>query len=218
MEETLTVLQRYHPLLEIITATGSLLAVITWLIAIPIILRNWWRGKGVQLEFSLMGIRAAALLGGAAEQWALRTPTGDSKPTASGVAQTLQHAFSPEGRSHLSGKRVLWVDDQPQAVDLEVQSFRELGAIVKRLTNTQSALAALSSEKFDLVISDMGRPPDNHAGYTLLEEMRRKGLKTPFLIYSTTKLQEHVTETEKRGAQGTTNDPEELLKMALANI
>jgi hypothetical protein len=29
---------------------------------------------------------------------------------------------------------------------------------------------------------------------------------------------EHVKETFDRGAQGTTNDPEELLKMALANI
>jgi hypothetical protein len=45
--EVLIWLQPYRPFFEVINACGSLLAVITWLIAIPLILRNWWRGKGI---------------------------------------------------------------------------------------------------------------------------------------------------------------------------
>jgi DNA-binding NarL/FixJ family response regulator len=61
----------------------------------------------------------------------------------------------------------------------------------------------------------MGRPPDDRAGYTLLEKMRQLGQRTPFLIYSGSKKPEHVAEAQMRGAQGATNDPEELLDLAL---
>jgi CheY-like chemotaxis protein len=84
--------------------------------------------------------------------------------------------------------------------------------------DTDSALATLATETFDLVISDMGRPPDDRAGYTLLQKLRQQGLKTPFLIYSGSKRPEHVKEAFDRGAQGATNDPEELLDMALAHV
>ncbi len=218
MQDVLTWLQTYRPLLEIVTATGSLLAIITWLIAIPAILHNWWRGRAVQLEFNLMGIKAAALFGGAAEQWATRAPGEHPKAKAATVARTLERAFDGGGKSRLSGKRVLWVDDQPSSIALEIQGFEALGAIVTRRLDTDSALTALATEKFDLVISDMGRPPDDRAGYTLLQKLRQKGFKAPFLIYSGSKRPEHVREAFERGAQGATNDPEELLDMALAYV
>lgn len=218
MQDILIWIQRYRPLLDLITAAGSLLAVITWLIAIPVILRNWWRGRSIQLEFNLMGVKAAALFGGAAEQWATRIPGQHPKAKAATVARTLQRAFDALGRSRLNAKRVLWVDDQPSSVTLEIQGFEALGAIVTQRPDTDSALAALSAEHFDLVISDMGRPPDDRAGYTLLQKMRQQGLRTPFLIYSSSKRPEHVREALERGAQGATNDPEELLDMALAHV
>ena len=121
--EALEWLQQYHPFFEVTNAAGSLLAVITWLIAIPLILRNWWRGKGVQVEFNLMGVRAAALFGGAAEQWAARTPGDHPKAKAATVARTLARAFDMRGRSQLKGKKILWVDDQPSSVALEIQGF-----------------------------------------------------------------------------------------------
>ena len=123
MVEALEWLQQYHPFFEVTNAAGSLLAVITWLIAIPLILRNWWRGKGVQVEFNLMGVRAAALFGGAAEQWAARTPGDHPKAKAATVARTLARAFDMRGRSQLKGKKILWVDDQPSSVALEIQGF-----------------------------------------------------------------------------------------------
>jgi CheY-like chemotaxis protein len=98
---------------------------------------------------------------------------------------------------------------------LEIQGFEALGAVVTKRLDTTSRLQALSAEKYDLAISDMGRSPDDRAGYTLLEEMRKRGLRTPLLIYSGSKKPEHVKEALERGGQGATNDPEELLAFAL---
>jgi CheY-like chemotaxis protein len=89
---------------------------------------------------------------------------------------------------------------------------------VTQRTDTASALEALAKEKFDLVISDMGRPPDDRAGFTLLKQLRERGLRTPFLIYSGSKRPEQVKEAHAQGAQGATNDPVELLDMALAQV
>ena len=218
MQELSSWLALYHPLLEAVTAAGSLLAVITWLIAIPVILHNWWRGRGIRLEFNVMGVRAAALFGGAAEQWALRAPNAHPKAKTAIIARTLERAFDVHGRSRLAGKRILWVDDNPSSIALEAQGFEALGATVIKRPDTEEALKVLGEERFDLVVSDMGRPPDVRAGYTLLGKMHQQGIRTPFLIYSSEKRPEHVQEASKLGAQGTTNDPEELLAMALSLV
>src|SRR5262249_49947395 len=149
--------------------------------------------------------------------WAIRAPGAHPKAKTAVIARTLERAFDREGRSRLAGKRILWVDDNPSSIALEVQGFEALGAVVTKRQDTDGALKVLS-ERFDLVISDMGRPPDMHAGHTLLAKMREKKIRTPFLIYSSEKRPEHVREASKLGAQGTTNDPEELLDMALSLV
>ena len=209
--------QSFRPWFEPITVIASLLAIVTWSIAIPLILWDWWRGRGIRVEFSVAGLRAAALFGGAKEQWAARNPEKHPRNNAGTVARTLARAFE-KGRSRLSGKRILWVDDEPNSVSLEIEGFEALGAAVVQRSTTEAALQSLGSSKFDLIISDMGRPPDNRAGYSLLQSVREKGSRVPFLIYSGSNRPEHVNEAIERGAQGATNDPEELLKLAINQI
>lgn len=81
--------------------------------------------------------------------------------------------------------------------------------------STGQALAELLKQHFDAIISDMGRPPDSRAGYTLLEAVRGSGDRTPYFIYSGSRAPEHVREARSRGAQGTTNMGDELLHMLL---
>jgi len=64
-----------------------------------------------------------------------------------------------------------------------------------------------------VVISDMGRPPDPRAGYTLLDVMRERHDETPFLIYAGSRSPEHVREARAHGAIGATNSPQELIGM-----
>jgi DNA-binding NarL/FixJ family response regulator len=81
--------------------------------------------------------------------------------------------------------------------------------------STGQALAELRKGKFDAIISDMGRPPDSQAGYTLLEAVRGSGDQTPYFIYAGSRDPAHVREALRRGAQGTTNMGVKLLQMLL---
>jgi CheY-like chemotaxis protein len=95
----------------------------------------------------------------------------------------------------------------------ERQSLEALGIDFTLSTSTEDTLAQISHRKFDLVISDMGRPPDQRAGYTLLDEMRRRGDKTPYVIYAGSRFAQHVAEARRHGAIGCTNSPSELIEI-----
>jgi CheY-like chemotaxis protein len=84
--------------------------------------------------------------------------------------------------------------------------------------STDEAITTLSSKRFDAIISDMGRPPDPRAGYTLLQAIRSSGDQTPYFIYAGSRASEHVAEARRRGAQGTTNTPAELIEMVISSL
>ena len=83
---------------------------------------------------------------------------------------------------------------------------------------TEDALEKLQSGTFDAVISDMGRISDQQAGYTLLAEIRKFGLATPYIIYSTSDRREHQAEARGKGAIGSTSRPEELFALVLEAV
>ena len=66
------------------------------------------------------------------------------------------------------------------------------------------------------MISDMDRPSGRFAGYDLLAALRKWGNATPFVIYASTRGAFYTSETRRRGGQGRTNDPRELLELAVA--
>ncbi len=84
--------------------------------------------------------------------------------------------------------------------------------------STEDALERLERKHYDLIISDMSRPPDQQAGYTLLEQVRARNITTPFIIYAGSKKPEYIAEARKRGAFGTTNDPQELFELVVAAL
>jgi CheY-like chemotaxis protein len=112
-------------------------------------------------------------------------------------------------------KYILWVDDRPDNNFYEREALKRYGIEFELATSTEMALKVLLSSKFDVIISDMGRPPDPRAGYTLLKAVREKGDTTPYFIYAGSRAREHIAEAAKRGAQGTTNIANELIDMVL---
>ncbi len=120
-----------------------------------------------------------------------------------------------EGKSK---KRVLWVDDRPQNNVIERRAIEGYGVDISLAVSTGEALAKLRNERFDAIISDMGRPPDARAGYTLLEALRASGELTPYFIYAGSRDPEHIREALSRGAQGSTNIGEELIANVLNSI
>ena len=108
--------------------------------------------------------------------------------------------------------RILWVDDRPD-------NNKNERSIMERLLNarfvlspsTQDAVEALKRDGFDLVISDVGRPGEDRAGYALLSTM--EGRREPVIFYSSSRRPEHIQEALDAGAVGATNRPDELLEL-----
>ena len=110
--------------------------------------------------------------------------------------------------------RVLWVDDRPSNNRFEAAALEALGIKIELALSTVEALAKMSVRgPFDAIISDMGRPPDPRAGYTLLDALRQAGDLTPLVIYAGSSRPEHFDEAVSHGAVGSTSQPMELIRL-----
>jgi len=137
---------------------------------------------------------------------------------ARAVAQVVAEVATPRVIKRAGESTVLWVDDRPSNNIYERQALEALGISFVISTSTEDALEKIARQSFDAIISDMGRPPDPQAGYTLLDKLRAIGNKTPFIIYAGSRKPEHIAEAKRRGAIGCTNRPDELFQMVLAAL
>jgi CheY-like chemotaxis protein len=131
------------------------------------------------------------------------------------VAQTVARVASQMTTTKPRNKLVLWVDDRPDNNVFERQALEAFGVSFILSESTEDALEKIRNHKFDAIISDMGRPGDDRAGYTFLQHLRALGNNTPFIIYAGSRAPEHITETKRSGGFGTTNRPDELFEMVL---
>jgi CheY-like chemotaxis protein len=134
----------------------------------------------------------------------------------SDLVRTLESARAqPKNR-----RLVLWVDDKPDnnILEREAMAAYNIDFVLARSTGQALALAVTANQQFDVIISDMGRPPDSRAGYTLLEALRESGNRTPYFIYAGSRAAEHTREALQRGAQGNTNRSDELIHMVLQTL
>ena len=155
--------------------------------------------------------RATSLVPGAAQ----------AKPGDRGTAEEVSELVKSLGQGTVTTKGrklVLWVDDNPDNNIIERRSIAAYNIDFILAKSTGQALAELRKQQFDAIISDMGRPPDSRAGYTLLEAVRGSGDPTPYFIYAGSRDPGHVREALSRGAQGTTNRGDELLQMMLQTL
>ena len=177
--------------------------------------------KGAGFEASLKRKQAevvAALSAAAASK-----PDGDK--TRESVAKEAMIAadvvadfVTPRAIRRASRSTVLWVDDNPNNNSYERQALEALGVSFVLAISTDEALKKISRQRFDAIISDMGRPPDSRAGYTLLDKLRANGDQTPFIIYASSRDPEHVAESRRHGAIGCTNNANELFEMVLSAL
>lgn len=216
---------------KVIDAATKLLSVLAWpvimlfvLIKFGPALREFFTSLG---EFSLKGAgfeasakrkqaEAAAALAAATvarpEAGATHEATVQDAKMA---AELVVEAVTPRVLRRASKATILWVDDRPDNNVYERQSFESLGINFVISTSTDDAIEKLRSKRFDAIISDMGRPSDSQAGYTLLDKLRSSGDRTPFIIYAGSNAPEHRAEARRRGALGCTNRPDELFEMVL---
>ncbi len=166
-------------------------------------------------------IEVATSLGAATVHWQDKTQDEVQLPDAEKakeIAQVVNQLITPGTSRQIAGSSALWVDDTPVNNLYERQALEALGIHFTISKSTEDALEKVGRTHYDVVISDMGRPPDQHAGYTLLEKMKAMQIATPFIIYAGSKRPDHITEARKRGAFGTTNDPQELFELVVSAL
>jgi CheY-like chemotaxis protein len=216
----------------LLKAVGELLGVLVWpavavfvLVRFGPALREFFGSLG-ELTFKAAGIEATAKRQQAAVAAALgaaiatsHTPEdavhGNAADRARDVADVVVARVNPRTVRQTTGSRILWVDDRPMNQRFERRSLEALGITFDTVLSTDDALAKLALNGYDVVISDMGRPPDARAGYTLLDAMRQRGIRTPFIIYTASNTPEHAAEARTRGAVGITNKADELFNLVL---
>src|SRR5207247_2230654 len=86
----------------------------------------------------------------------------------------------------LGGKRVLWVDDEPQNNEHGIKALQAQGVEVVICKTTQEALNKVERVKFDVIITDQLRHEDgirkDRAGYELIGQLRQAGVKVPVIL------------------------------------
>ena len=134
------------------------------------------------------------------------------------AATVATEAVSARTVRQARGATVLWVDDRPDNNLLERQSLEAVGISFVLARSTDEALRETARRRFDVIISDMGRPPDPRAGYTLLKALRQAGDTTPFVIYASSNAQADKDAARAAGALGSTNRASELFSLVLGAL
>ena len=218
--------------IKLIEALSKLLGVVAWPAVVLFILirfnnplRDLLSGigevslKGAGFEASAKRKQAEATAALAAAESTrdveLAIP-GDASRDVRSAASFVSQVATPRVLRRISGKSILWVDDNPSNNIYPRQAFEAVGIGVTTALSTDEAIEKLGRQRFDVIISDMGRPPDDRAGYTLVDYLRRNGDLTPFVIYAGSRSPEHQSESRRHGAIGCTNRPDELFELVLS--
>jgi len=96
----------------------------------------------------------------------------------------------------IRGMRVLVVDDEPDALAMMRRILEEYEEFVG---SAEAALAMLSDDTFDCIISDVGVPFCD--GYALIAEVRRRGIQVPAIAMTAVTRQEDQVQTRNVGYQ-----------------
>jgi CheY-like chemotaxis protein len=213
---------------NLISAIGSLMQGIIWPILIIYLVLHF--NEDIQnilkniSEFSFKAgptglevvgkrsIESAAYAGAAMQKNKSLLDSASDGLEMSGIVNTISEATVSKSTSKTS---VLWVDDTPSNNTLERRALGALGILFALSTSTNDALDKLKSNRYDLIITDMKRPGDDFAGYTLLREKMKLGNKTPLIIYTGYSTLEQREEAKKAGAFDSTYDPQELFELVL---
>lgn len=217
---------------KLLEAVAALVSAIAWPVVMLILamrfsksISSFLAGLG-ELSFKGAGIEASARKH--AQQAAVLAATvsearkGSSPENIAHEAELASNVIGSAATARLlkSAKSVsiLWVDDTPEKNKHERESISALGARIDLAASTEEAIRMLLERTYDFVVSDMGRPGDREAGYTLLDEMKAKKINTPIAIYTAGVNQADKNKAEKKGAAGITSKASELFEIIMSAL
>lgn len=179
-----------------------------------------FKGAGLEASISKVQVQAAAELAATAAAVA-PDAQGHLSPdrAAREAVEAVTEMLTTRAVKRASKTKILWVDDRPQNNRQLQQSLQALGMTIRLAESTGQAMERLTHERFDLVISDMGRQDEPRAGYALLAQMRNAGIRLPLIFYSAGgNLPEHERLAREKGAFGSTNNGTELFRLVFSAL
>jgi CheY-like chemotaxis protein len=213
MEAVVAFVQAHKPYFELAQALSSVVTLFAWLLAMVLLIIALRKNRIESLSvgpFNFQMMKQEAVIATATATRAWPSPAGDTVDVPR-IRATVNRVFTPETLNNMTGKAILWVDDNPTNNELAVRALEKFGLDIEQATTTAAAVTAFQRRKFDLVISDMGRGDDMRAGYGLLKLLRDHGSQLPFFIFAGSDKPEFRREAAERGAQLSTNDMLELV-------
>jgi len=110
---------------------------------------------------------------------------------------------------------VLWVDDHPKNNSFFIDLLQKRGYRVDLAISTSDGLSLLDRNKYLLILSDMARSEagrDNpDAGVDLLEEVRKRGIDSPYVVFCSTRgARQFGEQIRQLGGRAITSSPTEL--------
>lgn len=214
--------------IKLIEALAKLVGALAWPTVCLIVL--WWFGGAIR-QF-LSGVSEGSLKGFGIEASATRriaeasiTTATISKSDDSGAMASVAEVVAAEKDSKSAvahaisrlridtslTKKLLWVDDSPRNNHFERRALEALGFVVDTVVSTEDAVGMLQLQDFDVIISDMSRPPDEEAGRTLLSILRESGIEIPVVIYCSYDDPDFEQSLKAAGAFGVTHLASDLV-------
>jgi CheY-like chemotaxis protein len=175
------------------------------------------KGAGFEASAKRRQAEAAAALAAATAARPEPDVTASNRPAREAV-DIVTEMVTPTLLRRAGRATILWVDDRPENNVYERQSLEALGVSFVLARSTEEALGKVKAQHFDVIISDMGRPPDPRAGYTLLDSLRKSGDGTPFIIYAGSNAPEHKREAREHGALTSTNRAADLFENVMLSL
>lgn len=123
---------------------------------------------------------------------------------------------------HLKGRlplgSILWVDDHALNNQDERLALANIGVFVDAYTDNQQALEALKAERYDLIISDIGRNIGRETGWDLLTAVRKEKKDIPFIFYTSKKTVDIEAKAQQLGANSVEDLPKELIASVIKRL
>jgi signal transduction histidine kinase/ActR/RegA family two-component response regulator len=96
-----------------------------------------------------------------------------ARTTSEGKREDLAAIVARRPLVRLDGLRVLVVDDEADARGILVLVLEQVGAIVTAAASVPEAIEALSTARYDVLVSDLGMPDQD--GFDLIRQVRKDG-------------------------------------------
>ncbi|HSL77657.1 MAG TPA: response regulator [Candidatus Limnocylindrales bacterium] len=177
-----------------------------------------FKGAGIEATFKQKQAEVTGALVAASVSKATPTTPEASTREAQTAAIAVGDALTPGAVRRASAARVLWVDNHPENNVLERRAFEAAGVTIVIAKSTDAALEQVEVTSFDAIISDLGRGLQRKAGFDLLEKLRARGDKTPYVIYAGSAEPDLRAEAKRKGAVDATNRPDELFRLVMNAI